>query len=229
VTATKPPPKFVTNHAAWEYTLAKLDGKGKLTADGNPQNYAAASAIYKAVVAKYGDTLMLELPEVDNRRPFVRRDQALAMEANVWRVAHNAAWSVGVDGAYQRLYFRSVMHVARDSGREVLEPLHRFEVERHGDDGVTTHTIDYDLAQWLVRGSTPATLFVTACLIAADAEIATALAETKALEKGGVVGNIGEHRFDPAYFDAERTRQMLDTAAREIDDAIEHGGAPDPA
>lgn len=49
----KAPPKFVTSVPAWEYTLAKLELKGKLTPNGDPQNYAAACAIYKNVVRKY--------------------------------------------------------------------------------------------------------------------------------------------------------------------------------
>lgn len=49
----KAPPKFVRSIGAWEYTLAKLADKGKLTPNGDPQNYAAAVAIYKHVCAKY--------------------------------------------------------------------------------------------------------------------------------------------------------------------------------
>ena len=64
----KAPPKFVTNIGAWEYTLAKLEDKGKLTENGDPQNYAAASAIYKNVCKKYAAFGFpnVDLPQLKN-------------------------------------------------------------------------------------------------------------------------------------------------------------------
>ena len=58
----KAPPRFVQNVGAWEYVLAKLEMKGKLTDNGDPQNYAAACAIYKNVVKKYAG---FQIPNVD--------------------------------------------------------------------------------------------------------------------------------------------------------------------
>lgn len=228
MTATKPPPRFVTSHAAWEYTLAKLAAKDKLDDGGNPTNYAAASAIYKAVAKKYGESLMLELPPVldaDDRKPFIRRDQALAMSARSWNVSHNAAWSVGTDDAYQRLYFRPVLRVARDGNREVLEPLFRFEIERHSDAGTHSHTVDYDLAWWLVRESQPGTLFVQERLEDAFQHVQSTIAEVKSLAKGTDVGQVADFRFDPQFFDADATLAMLRQAQHELDDAINAGPA----
>jgi hypothetical protein len=218
--ATKAPPRFVTNHAAWEYTLAKLAAKELLDGDGNPRNYAAASAIYKRVVAKYGDGLMLELPPVldaDDRRPFIRRADALAMQARAWTVSHNAAWSVGADDAYQRLYFRALLRVARDGNREVLEPLYRFELERHGDDGTHTHALGYDLALWLVRESPDALRFVGRQLADASHALTVVDEQVQAFVEADAVGTIGEYRFDPAYFDALRTRALLAQAREDVD------------
>lgn len=60
----KAPPKFVTQIGAWNYTLAKLDEKGKLTENGDPQNYAAACAIYKNVVKKYPAMNVADAPPI---------------------------------------------------------------------------------------------------------------------------------------------------------------------
>jgi hypothetical protein len=68
----KAPPKFVTSIGAWQYTLAKLELKGKLTPNGDPQNYAAACAIYKNVVRKYP---AFAIPE-----PEIARIQQLSLD-----------------------------------------------------------------------------------------------------------------------------------------------------
>ena len=72
----KPPPAFVTNIGAWEYTLSKLDllerekpkpDKPRLDQYGNPLNYAAACAIYKNVCNKYAafGVPNMNLPEIE--------------------------------------------------------------------------------------------------------------------------------------------------------------------
>lgn len=66
----KPPPPFVTNIGAWEYTLAKLanldrdkpKAKPRLDEGGNPVSYAAAVAIYKHVCKKYAH---FGIPNID--------------------------------------------------------------------------------------------------------------------------------------------------------------------
>jgi hypothetical protein len=49
----KSPPAFAEDKEAWDYTLARLALRGKLTDNGDPRNYAAAAAIYKNVKKKY--------------------------------------------------------------------------------------------------------------------------------------------------------------------------------
>lgn len=58
----KPPPYAAQNMAAWEYTVAKLYRKRGVSYDEwEGKHFAAASQIFKRVVAKYGT----DVPEPD--------------------------------------------------------------------------------------------------------------------------------------------------------------------
>lgn len=135
----KPPPKFVHNQWAWAYTLDKLRAKGMLDEGGNPTNYAAASAIYKRVDAKYGD------PNAADRQ-FIPRDlvraELLECDGALWHVARGSLWAAN-----------DVAHMILRHDQEI----DAWHIARHTDAGIVDGKLDQGVAEWLVR-ETPAAL-----------------------------------------------------------------------
>lgn len=134
----KDPPKFVDNEWAWAYTLDKLRAKDKLTPEGNPQNYAAASAIYKAVVAKYDVAELQAMTHLPDTLPRMSRAEVLAFDMPEWVVMRGFAWAANPD-AHLRL--------AHQDGEWIAE--------RYTADGVERGVIEQGTAEWLVRNSQP--------------------------------------------------------------------------
>lgn len=132
----KPPPRSCPNELAWAYVLNKLasGSGGGLRPDGNPNNYAAAIAIYRKVEAKYSNAQLEQLVELPEGTPTLTRAELIALDGVKWVISRGFAWSANED-RYVRL--------AHDSGE--------WRVETYTDDGVEYGRIEQDTAEWLVR------------------------------------------------------------------------------
>lgn len=122
----KPPPRFVTNPWAWSYTLNKLEAKRQLDLHGNPKNYGAAVAIYKAVVKKYGHRVGEAIE--------VTRADLIGLDTCIWVVSHGAAWTA-TEQATARIYHNHA----------------RWWLERYGDEGQTFAPLEPETVSWLLR------------------------------------------------------------------------------
>lgn len=198
-TATKPPPKFATNEWAWNHTLHKLSEKGQLGDDGNPKNYAAAAAIYKRVVRKYGDNS--EVPDIAAYSGVeATRAQIVQLQSEVWTISRGFAWAAD-DNSLRRIWLHQEWREAKHplgAGKHTIEPLvvWRAELtdERFDTTFVETFTVPAASVMWLFRDDSAAHSWAGACMAEAldvlDIELGNA--ENDA-EVGGVPVNEDFH------------------------------------
>lgn len=139
VAGLKDPPRFVKSEWAWAYTLDKLRAKDMLDEHGNPSNYAAASAIYKRVEAKYTDAELQSRTALPDSIPAMSRSEVIAFDMPEWVVMRGFAWAANPD-AHLRL--------DPQGGGDWI-------AERYTTDGIERGQIEQDTAEWLVRNSAP--------------------------------------------------------------------------
>lgn len=203
----KPPPRFVKNMWAWAYAVQKLYERDGLTPDSEGFNYGAAINIYKRAVAKYGQARDAEpLTNLEELTTHTRSD-LLALQAPLWTVAHNAAWSAN-DEAHQRLYLQQHFRLATAGhGLTVVEPVFAFRVERYEAEGVRDLAIPNDIAAWLVEKDPEGTAFVQQQMREAITNLHVALTDADTVDATGEVG--GVKITTPTQFDQRETRRLL--------------------
>lgn len=227
VTGLKPPPKFVKNEYAWSYTLNKLKAKDGLDEDGNPRNYGAAIAIYKRVVAKYGNDLA-ELPVIDDVGTWSREALVHADEADAWFVSRGVCWSA-TDSAQQTISYDPASHEANGQGEgiRIIRPLHSLILSRYLDDARHVMRIPVETAMWLVRESPAGQAYVRGrseeMLQDLDEMAADVKAAREDCERGDTsVTAVCDHTISCAFFDFVETQRLVDEHRSELEQALSH-------
>jgi hypothetical protein len=226
ITPTKAPPKFVENEWAWEYTLSKLERKGKLDDGGNPTNYAAACAIYKAVVKKYVNIDGSASDRVEDRLlADLDRPRLLAADGVAWRPIHGVLVASGDDCNYLMRASESWHETRGVDGATVraqIEPNHRWRMELTFDDGrVEGKSVPTETALWLTRKSEGAReLFVQRT----EAMLDDLRCELSAVEQAATEGRPIVHVNGLAYerddFSFANTRTAIQTRIDTFEAAV---------
>lgn len=215
-TGLKPPPKFVHNQWAWEHTLAKLAEKDKLDENGNPQNYAAASAIYKSTVKKYGD--MDVVPDALDFE-LALRSTIVELQAEDWTVSRGCAWAIDQQSTRQLWLeprFREARHPLNPTGNKVVEPVVLWNAMVMRAEGEPLAAlIESSTALWLVREAPAAEKWARSQIESAIGAIDDELTglSSNLLEIGGI-------EVDTRFFDVEGTRAVMETAKRELEEVL---------
>jgi hypothetical protein len=216
-TGLKPPPKFVHNRWAWEHTLAKLAEKDKLDEHGNPQNYAAAAAIYKASVKKYG-----EMDDVPNALDFelAPRAVSLRLESDAWTVSRGCAWLMDSDHAAQVWLdprFREAKHPLNPLGLKVVEPVVLWDVRimRTNDGENEVALIEPSTVLWATEPAPKAHAWVRG-----ELESAIGAIDEQLLGLSDELLDIGGVDFDSRFFDVDGTRAVMEAAKAKLEEVL---------
>lgn len=219
-TGLKPPPASVKNEWAWTYTLNKLRDKGMVDEFGNPTNYAAAMAIYKRVVVKYGGDIS-KIPEVKPMEELAQQPRAviLAMDVGTWLVSRGFAWGANED-VTARMYLQAVFRMSRVSGTDqpVVLPLFSWRCEVYGAEaGVIKHdyAIQWESALWLVRNSPTALQWARSRMEEALGDLDEAVAEVDT-----DMGEVGGVRYQSNFLDHRGTKRALQDMQAHIEEAL---------
>lgn len=144
----KDPPKFVTDEASWAYTLSKLaaGSGGGLTEEGNPRNYAAAIAIYKNVLKKYGYVApdAVDELEVATKRQFADRALVLGVSQLTWVPVRGVLVASGPEANY--------MLSPKDEWVDD-QPKHRWRLSIADAEGTASVEVPVATAAFVVKGS----------------------------------------------------------------------------
>lgn len=229
----KAPPKFAKNEWAWAHTLEKLRQKGMLDEYGNPdgaRGYGAAGAIYKRVVAKYGEqepdlpaSLNISdepLPDALKRANIIDADMGGA-----WHLSREILWAAN-DTTTSRLWMQQVTReAAAPGGSRLIEPLVHWKLERIEVGVARTGAIHASSAFWLVRESHAGTSYVRARTEGAlqfldDLRGDVTNAQREYLDGTVGVACIAEHTVQNNFFDFDESLAAIDAVVGDLEAAL---------
>lgn len=228
-TGLKPPPKFVTNEWAWSHALRKLALKGMLDEHGNPKNYGAAIAIYKASCKKYPHETV-DLPPANSWASLPgagKREDFLDLDIGGWFGSRGMLFAADDDRTIV-LRVQQVEREARsphDPQKRVLEPLWYWRALEN-DGTQHTFSVPASTVLWLVRDHAPAVAFARDLMNSALAGLYDLRDEVhehrRDVEQDGVpTFTIGDSDpFTGAFFDFEATVKAIDARVAEFESAV---------